>query len=95
MKGSVILDVSPWALTFFTLTLIGSTMNDFWSKLGSHPVLGGAMIVVALCVAIYASFVVIWRHDPAFVAGASVYYASAILLVTAVPLCYVSYTKTI
>ena len=34
MDWSIIVDVSPWALTFYTITLIGATMNDFWPKLG-------------------------------------------------------------
>jgi hypothetical protein len=88
MNMEVILDVSPWALTFYALTLIGSALNEKWDKLATHGVLVGALIVVALAVAVYASFIVIWRHDPRFVAGASVYFVTILLLLVSVALCH-------
>ena len=33
----IVVDVSPWALTFYALTLIGSTLNELWPKLGKSP----------------------------------------------------------
>ncbi|MFP6731886.1 MAG: hypothetical protein VCD50_17255 [Alphaproteobacteria bacterium] len=86
----IILDVSPWALTFYTLTLIGSTLNGFWPKLPEHPVLGGALIAVAFVVGIYAAFTIIWRHDNSFTPGVPVYFVAIMLLLTAVGLCYIS-----
>jgi hypothetical protein len=85
---SVVLDVSPWALTFYTITLIGATMNDLWPKLGDHAALGVFLIVVAFSVALYASFIVIWRHDRAFVPGTSVYLVTCLLLAISVVLCH-------
>lgn len=89
----VILDVSPWALTFYTLTLIGSTLNGFWAKLPDHPALGAALIAVASAVGIYAAFTIIWRHDNNFVPGAPVYLVTIILLIISVGLCYKSQSK--
>ena len=82
-------DVTPWALTFYTITLIGATMNDLWPKLSNHPVLGVSLIVVAFAVALYAAFIVIWRHgDPNFKPETSVYLVTFILLGISIVLCY-------
>jgi hypothetical protein len=35
----IALDVSPWALTFYSLTLVGSTLNEFWPRLGNNTAL--------------------------------------------------------
>jgi hypothetical protein len=84
----IIVDVSPWALTFYCITLIGATMNDLWPNLSAHPALGVALIIVALAVALYASFIVIWRHDPTFSPGTSVYVVTFMLLAISIPLCH-------
>jgi hypothetical protein len=84
----IILDVSPWALTFYCFTLIGTTMNDLWPNFKDRPILVIGLIVVALMVAIYASFMVIWRHDPNFRPGTNVYVVTFIFLGISIPLCY-------
>lgn len=91
---SIVLDVSPWALTFYALTLIGSTLHVFWRKLSEHPGIGAALIGVAFAVGVYASFIVIWRHDPNFVPGASVYYVTVFLLFASVALCHWGQAKS-
>ena len=89
IKWSLIVeDVTPWALTFYAITLIGATMNDFWSKLPSHPVLGVALILTAFAVAIYGAFIVIWRHNSAFTPGTGVYVVTFLLLGISIGLCY-------
>ncbi len=88
---SIAADVSPWALTFYSLTLIGSTLNDFWPKLTTKPVLGSALILVAVAVLLYTSFIVIWRHNPTFVPGKPVYGVTLVLLCSSVALCHVGY----
>jgi hypothetical protein len=85
---SVVLDVTPWALTFYTVTLIGSTMNDLWPKLGNHKGLGSSLMMVAFSVTLYASLIVIWRHDASFIPGRSVYMVTFILLGISVVLCH-------
>ena len=80
-------DVSPWALAFYCFTLICVTMHDFWPKLPKHPALGFGLIVAAISVAVYASFIVIWRHDHKFHAGTTLWQMTFILLAAVVFLC--------
>src|SRR6266478_5697885 len=80
MDWHIIVDVSPWALTFYAITLIGATMNDFWHKMGDHWMLGAGLFGIATAVALYASFIVVWRHDPKFVVGTPVYTVTLFLL---------------
>jgi hypothetical protein len=89
----IAVDVTPWALTFYSLTLIGSTFNEFWAKLGEHPALGVGLILNAMAVTLYASFMVIWRHDPTFTPGAPVYIVTLALLLISIWLCYTGYRK--
>ncbi|MEM6600666.1 MAG: hypothetical protein AAF649_04700, partial [Verrucomicrobiota bacterium] len=88
------LDVSPWALTFYTLTLICSTLNTVWNKLAQNSVDVISILVVAAAVLVYASFMVIWRHNPDFTPGASVYIVTIILLVSSVYLCHKGYCNS-
>jgi len=88
IKWDVILDVSPWALTFYTGTLIGATMDDFWPKVDTHRALAWALFGTAMAVALYAALIVIKRHDPDFVAGARVYAVTLMLLCISVVLCH-------
>lgn len=86
--GIIVDDVSPWALTFYTITLIGATMDDFWPKLGDHRMLGAGMIGTAIAVSLYASFIVVWRHDPKFVVGTPIYAVTLLLLFLSIVLCH-------
>ena len=81
-------DVSPWALSFYCVTLICVTMHDFWPRMSTHPVLFVSLILVAFSVAIYASFIVIWRHDPTFHAGTKLWQMAFVFLVAVVSLCH-------
>ena len=81
-------DLTPWALTFYAITLIGATMKDLWSKLSVHPVLGVSLLLTAFTVAVFESFIVIWRHDSQFVAGTSVYLVTCFLLGVSIYLCH-------
>lgn len=84
----IVEDVTPWALTFYAITLIGATMNDFWPKLARHPGLGVALILMAFAAAIYGAFIVIWRHNSEFTPGTGVYTVTFIILVISIGLCY-------
>jgi hypothetical protein len=81
-------DISPWALSFYCVTLVCVTMHDFWPRLPTHPVLGVSLILAAFAVAIYASFIVIWRHDPTFHAGTKLWQMAFIFLIAVVGLCH-------
>jgi hypothetical protein len=89
----VLLDVSPWALTFYSLTLISSTMNEFWKNISEHPMLGGSLITVAIAVGLYASFIVIWRHDSHFTSRPPIYGVALLLLVVSVVLSHAGYQR--
>jgi cation transport ATPase len=88
MNWKVIVDVTPWALTFFTMALIGSGFNDIWADLGKNQATAAFLMVDAIAVLIYTSFIVIWRHTPNFEPGTGVYVLTFILLGTSVVVCH-------
>jgi hypothetical protein len=92
-RWKIILDVSPWALTFYTMTLIGASLNSLWPRLSIHPLLGGSLIGVALAVGVYSAFIVIWRHRSDFQPGWNVYLIATFLLIVAVIICHNSSSK--
>jgi hypothetical protein len=83
-----LVNVSPWVLTFYCITLIGSTINDRWQKLADHQVLRGVLLAVVGTVAIYNAVIVIKRNDPHFTPGTSVYFVTLVLLVVSIGLCH-------
>jgi hypothetical protein len=87
----IVLDVSPWALTFYSLTLIGGTLNAMWSNLANKSGIGVCLILTAVAVTLYASFMVIWRHDSNFNPGTPVYVVTIFLLVVSVAFCHWGY----
>lgn len=87
----VIVDLSPWALVFYTLTLLGATLNELWPNVSQHQTLGGSLAVTVLAVAIYGAFIVIWRHNAAWQPGGAVYFVTAVLLVVSVFLSHAGY----
>jgi hypothetical protein len=88
IKWDVILDVSPWALTFYTGTLVGATMDDFWPKVDAHRSLAWGLLGTAMAVSLYAAPIVIKRHDASFTAGTRVYGVTLMLLGISVVLCH-------
>ena len=88
MNWHVIVDVTPWALTFFTMGMLGNGFNDIWDQRATRGALFFFLIVEAAAVLIYASFIVIWRHDPNFVAPPSVYVLTIMILITSGFSCY-------
>jgi hypothetical protein len=81
-------DLTPWALTFYAITLIGATMKDLWPRLSVHPVLGSALLITAATIAVFESFIVIWRHNPQFTPGPPVYAVTIALLGISIYLCH-------
>lgn len=92
-QWGLIIDVSPWALTFYALTLIGTTLHGFWPKLSDHKGLGFGLIGTALAVCVYAAFIAIWRHHESFAPSGGVYWVTGALLVVSIVLCYQAHTR--
>jgi hypothetical protein len=86
----IVLDVSPWALTFFCMTLIGAAMSDLWPKISNHAMLVLCLFAIFFTTAIYASFIVIWRHRPGFEPGTAVYVFAFFLVALSVIFCHVA-----
>jgi uncharacterized membrane protein len=84
----VIADITPWALTFYCITLIGATMNDLWGDYQKRPELFVGLLLTAAGVIVYYSLIVILRHEPSFVPGTAAYVATFILLAVSIGLCY-------
>lgn len=82
----VILDVTPWAIAIYSLTLIGGTFDRSWSKLDKAHL--SSLWLVAAANAIYYSMLVIRRHDPQFVVSGSAYYVTLVLMVCSIVICY-------
>jgi hypothetical protein len=72
------------------MALIGGGFYDVWADWSIRPALSISLLLVAFVVLIYASFIVIWRHDPAFVPGTGVYILALILLAATVAVCHES-----
>jgi len=84
----IIIDISPWALTFYAITLIGAALNDLTPNFSDRPGIGVSLILAAVAVSLYGGFIVIWRHDPKFTAGAGVWVVTFILLAISIGLCH-------
>ncbi len=84
----VVGEVTPWAVIFYCMTLIGASMHNLWPRLHLRPALGTFLIVLAIGVALYAGMIVIWRHDPTFTPGLRVYLVTGVLWAASVYLCH-------
>lgn len=82
------LDISPWAITFYSLTLVATTLYQIWDDLAKMPGRAVGLFLVAAGVSNYAAFTVIWRHDASFVPGTTVYLVAISLLLMAIAFCY-------
>jgi cation transport ATPase len=88
---SVLVDLSPWALAFYALTLIGSSFNAMWGQISRHPALTTCLIIIGALVLLYAGLNAVWRLNRPFVPPAPVYYVTGVLLASAVVVCHWSY----
>src|SRR5215472_17639370 len=84
----IIEDVTPWALIFYSMTLIGATIDDFLPKFSAHIPFGVSLAVVAIAVTVYASFIVIWHQDANWHVRSPVYYVTGFLLVLSIVMCH-------
>lgn len=89
-KWSVVLDVSPWALTSYSLALIGAALNELWPRMPDNRALGWGLFGCASTTAIYTAFMVIWRHNTAFEPGPNVYILTGLLLLVTIFLCHLA-----
>lgn len=79
---------SPWALTFYAITLIGATMNDFAKEFSNRIGVGVGLILAAVTVSMYTGMMVIWRHDNGFKPGIGVWAATLFFVAVTVGLCH-------
>jgi len=85
-QWSIVLDASPWTLTFYTLALIGAALNELWPRISTRKTLGGLLIALASLAQIFAAFLVVWRHNVAFIPNRNVYFCATGLLLGAITL---------
>jgi len=90
----IALDVSPWSLTFYALVLVGSSLNELWPRMSAEPAMGWLLIVLASVTEIYAAFLVVWRHNSAFVPHWHVYVFAAVTLFLSIVLGNSAYSKS-
>lgn len=85
-KLAVIVDLTPWAIVTYSLTLVGGTFDRSWDKLSKEMLcwLWGAATVNA----VYYALLVIRRHDPTFQAHADAYIVTLALMVGSIIVCY-------
>ena len=88
VRLNVVIDITPWALATYALTLIGTTIRTFGNRWAKQPKLGAALVAVALADTVYYAFMVIQRHDASFTPSPSVYYTMIILVSASIILCY-------
>ena len=93
-QWSIVLDASPWTLTFYALALIGAALNELWPRISTQKFLGGLLIGFASVSQIFAAFLVIWRHDVAYIPNRNVYLCAAGLLIGAITLSHKAYLKS-
>jgi hypothetical protein len=97
-----ILDVGPWALMVYTVTLLFTSLQGILPNSQQHRALTWSMIVVAVVVTIYAGCMELRRQQaPAPSADASApaavliphtaYYVAVLLLLVSVYLCHQAY----
>jgi len=81
LSWKVIADVTPWALIFFTMALLGGAFHDIWPTLGSHKILFGVLLLETIVVFMYIDHTVSWRlQNPGVEPDRGVWLAAFIML---------------
>jgi hypothetical protein len=89
LSWKVIADVTPWALIFFTMALLGGAFHDIWPNMGSHQILFGFLIAETIVVFMYIEQNVSWRlQHPGVEPGQGVWVAAFIMLGASVLTCH-------
>jgi len=87
-RMEIVLDITPWAMTFYALTLIATALRELWPRYSKHPALFVWLSILASMIIAYYAFMVIIRHEETFVPAGSVYIVTTVLLLAAVFLCH-------
>jgi len=87
----IALDITPWALVFYALALMGTALNELWPQISTHARLGSLLIVTTVYAHTYAALLIIWRHNRTFIPNRTVYIVAAFVLLLAIVL---SHTAT-
>lgn len=85
---AVIIDLTPWAIAIYSLTLIGSTFQTFWPNHSKRPALTAWLIGITAANLVYFAFLVVKRHNAAYAPPTSAYYVAGILMFVAIVFCY-------
>jgi drug/metabolite transporter (DMT)-like permease len=80
----IILDITPTALTFYSLALLSITLAGFWQHMSTNALVGTAALIVGCLVAVYYSFTVVWRHAEDYVPTAETFYVTVVLTVVTI-----------
>ncbi|MBP0615327.1 hypothetical protein [Jiella mangrovi] len=91
---TVFAEITPWALLFYSATMIGTALHLWFPKFSQHPMLSSALIADLVAVTIYASFVAIWRHEENYSPPLAVYMVSCVILFVTIFLSYMTWTKS-
>jgi cation transport ATPase len=83
----IIADVTPSALTFYSLALLSITLSSFWHKVQDSPFVTLTALLVAVLVAVYYSFTVVWRHASDYSPTAETYYVTLLLTLVTIIIC--------
>ncbi|MFU7529093.1 hypothetical protein [Qipengyuania sp. ASV99] len=83
------LDISPWALVTYTVTLIGSNFDDYFRAEKPFDSLVIQSGLCLLAIVVFGAFITIWAQDPDWKPTARIYIPTVILLVASVRVCYV------
>ena len=101
LDWSILIDITPWAVTFFCIGLVGSTMDLLWDLLTKTPAAGtdaakwSRVIYLfvglgfsAFTVAGYNALMIIARHKPGYVAPTVTWMVTGVLAVMSIALSY-------
>jgi len=93
-QWSIILDFSPWTLTFYALALIGGALYELWPYISTQRSLGSYLIGAGSAAQLYAAFLVVWRHNSAFAPTRGIYICASGILLLAVVLSHKAFLKS-
>ena len=95
IRWAVVVDITPWATTFYCITLVCSTMHALWERIVASETVGAefynrftSLMMIASAVVLYNALTVIKRHDPSFAAPSAAYWVTAVLMIVSVVLSY-------
>jgi hypothetical protein len=87
---TVIFDITPWSLVFYSLALIGAAFLARPNGTIRHMRgwLVSWLVVIAIADIVYYALMIISRHGNGFVTPGGAYYVSGLLVLASVALCY-------